>query len=131
MAHKLSIKYRNYNKYRNKDNIDKNIERLFKEMQINDERRRIKNKFRFREKIEASDIMKVLKILVEDNENLEIECLNLNRELEEQEKMNEMLYEKIKWLEYKLDFLIQRTEHTNEIKRRKELGVKGESRFRR
>ena len=99
-------------------------------MQIESNRREVKEKFRWdRKNTTEKDIKDALKVVIEDYEKLKDNYSNLNFSFEREVEMNKKLNEKIKWLEYKLDLLTKRTERAREIRRRS-LGVKGESRFR-
>ena len=110
--------------------LSDSIEEMIKEMQIESNRREVKEKFKWdRKNTTEEDIKDALKVVIEDYEKLKDNYSNLNFSFEREVEMNKKLNEKIKWLEYKLDLLTKRTEHAREIRRRS-LGVKGESRFR-
>lgn len=110
--------------------LSDSIEEMIKEMQIESNRREVKEKFKWdRKNTTEEDIKDALKVVIEDYEKLKDNYSNLNFSFEREVEMNKKLNEKIKWLEYKLDLLTKRTERAREIRRRS-LGVKGESRFR-
>lgn len=110
--------------------LSDSIEEMIKEMQIESNRREVKEKFKWdRKNTTEEDIKYALKVVIEDYEKLKDNYSNLNFSFEREVEMNKKLNEKIKWLEYKLDLLTKRTERAREIRRRS-LGVKGESRFR-
>lgn len=110
--------------------LSDSIEEMIKEMQIESNRREVKEKFKWdRKNTTEEDIKDALKVVIEDYGKLKDNYSNLNFSFEREVEMNKKLNEKIKWLEYKLDLLTKRTERAREIRRRS-LGVKGESRFR-